>query len=139
MKSIRKIITAAAAAAVIATVGATTALAALPPTDGVDVKYPSTYIELDYGAGYSKVINTSTFTRYCEAYVETQNRDTFAPISGGSAFKYGNCAPNNSLTAQVGSDYLSTDYRYYCSGSMRGGATPSAPIIDSIVKYYYPN
>lgn len=143
MKSIRKIITAAAAAAVITTVGATTAFAlsdALPPVDSVNNQISGNYMNLDYGTGYSKVINKTSETRYCSAYVETQVKYANTPVGGigSSATETGNVSPGKSLTATVAPEYISSTYQYYCLGGIRTGATPQAPTVETLSDTYRP-
>ena len=132
MKSIRKIITAAAAAAVIATVGATTAFAlseAVPPVDGTNTLKSGTYMNLDYGPGYARTINISSTTRYCAAWVEARNENNDVLDKASS---FGNRAKGESVIARVGDDYIGSSFNYYCLGQIHGGATGQAAIIESI-------
>ena len=140
MKSIRKIITAAAAAAVITTVGATTAFALSDAADQVDEE---AFVEVFMGDdmfmsctyGVTEVRNQTSTTRYCVAYVEARNYYTNAELD--SDYKYGNCNPNEIFKAEVSSQYIGSNYGYYWTGSIRGGATPQATVVESHT-YTYP-
>ena len=77
MKSIKKIITAAAAAAVIATVGATTAFAISNAADSVTAGYKpleGNYINLEYGPGFATTVNKTQYTRLVNASVKVYSR-----------------------------------------------------------------
>lgn len=137
MAKIKKIITSSVVAAVIATVGTTTALAlteAANPVDGVNNQVKGTYMYFDWGLGYSKVTNITESERYCEAFVIAYDQKTGKEVD--RSFNGKNCDHNESVTAKVNSQYLGTNYNYYCSGGIRGGATSSSPIIEDEERYY---
>ena len=139
MKSIKKIITAAAAAAVIATVGATSAFAvsdAASSNDGLNNQVVGNYMAFDWGGGYATVTNMTTNLRRCFASVDVYDNETGDPVPNAATFNAGDCTYNQSVTARVNSSYISSKNNYTCTGYIHGGTSANTPIIEKETRIY---
>lgn len=134
MKSIRKIITSAAAAAVIATVGATTAFAlsdGVPSVDSVNKQYQGTYMYLNYGAGYTETTSRISGNRYSTAYVASYNAE-----GDEIRNKFSSAYINIDGTVKANITITAADVSYRCIGSIYTADSPAVPVLETVDRKY---
>lgn len=139
MKKIKKIIVATAAAfAVIAAIGATTAFAnsdAVPPVDEVNnYQVRGTYMYFAWGEGFTKTTNITTNYRRCVAEVTAYKNLTGEEVDFDS--KYKDCYHNEYAYAYVEPEYIGSNYNYTCYGYIRGDASTNSPKMEYETRYY---